>query len=182
MKAKFARLTRSQIALVSLFIAATSAGCRDQAATRAVGAAKPIAAEPPVPPGSPPELGRMSIFERLAREAQTRPVVAPRPEAVAAALSAQGLPLERWKQVLASPIGARFCMSGQTAAGSVVAVCEFGDTAEADAGLAYSHKTFDGLIPNRSLVRRNQTVLTVTRPAGVANREGEKVQQIFAAL
>jgi hypothetical protein len=138
----------------------------------------------PVPAGAPSALGRMSLMDRLVHEARSRPTARPRPEAVAAALAVRGLPLERWKQVLASPIGARFCMAGQTAAGLVVAVCEFGDEAEATAGLSFSHKTFDPIIPNRALVRRGPTVLTITTPAGAASASAQagRVAEIFAAL
>jgi hypothetical protein len=139
---------------------------------------------PPVPAGAPVDLGRRSILDRLTLEAQNRPAAAPKVEAVAQALATRGLPLQRWKQVLASPIGARYCMTGQTAAGTVVAVCEFGSAAEADAGMSYSHKTFDGLIPNRSLVQRGPTVVTITRPASgpTASDEVDNVKQIFARL
>jgi hypothetical protein len=173
-------MSRTQVALLvvsSLFTLAPACGDRG-------GRGSPAPAEPPVPAGAQPAPGRLSIVERLGREAQTRPTAAVRVEAVADALAAHGLPLERWKQVLASPIGARFCMAGQTVAGCVVAVCEFGDEAEANAGLDYSHKTFDRLIPSRSLLRRGQTVLTVTRPAGapVPAGQADYVAQIFSAL
>jgi hypothetical protein len=170
--------------VVSSLSTFSSCGDRGSPAAHVPAPAAPTAAVPPVPAGTAPGQGRRSIIERLTQEAQNRPAVSPRPEAVAQALAAQGLPLERWKQVLGSPIGARFCMAGQTASGNVVAVCEFGNIAEAAAGVSYSHKTFDALIPNRSLVQRGQTVLTVTRPAGapVAANDSDRVQQIFAAL
>jgi hypothetical protein len=173
-------MPRTQVALFvvsSLFTLVLSCGDRG-------GRASPASADPPVPAGTQPASGRLSIVDRLGREAQTRPTAPVRAEAVADALAARGLPLERWKQVLASPIGARFCMAGQTAAGCVVAVCEFGNEAEANAGLDYSHQTFDRLIPNRSLLRRGQTVLTVTRPPGapVPAGQADHVAQIFSAL
>lgn len=143
----------------------------------------PASATPPTPRGSPADLGRRSILERLTHEAQHRPDAAPKVEAVAQALATAGMPLERWKQVLASPIGARFCMNGQTTQGTVVAVCEFGSAAEASAGVSYSHKTFDALIPNRSLIQRGSTVVTITRPAvPTAIREVDHVSEIFARL
>lgn len=172
-------MARFQIALVLALASALApaTGCTERrSASRVTDQAAPV------PAGAPPAAGRMSLLERLGYEAQTRPPARPRPEAVAAALAAGGLPLERWKQVLASPIGARFCMAGQTAAGSVVAVCEFGNEAEAAAGQAYSHKTFDPLIPNRALVRRGQTLLTITRPSAAGFAEADHVAEIFAAL
>jgi hypothetical protein len=143
---------------------------------------------PPVPAGAAADLGRRSTLDRLTLEAQNRPAAAPKVEVVAQALAAEGMPLQRWKQVLASPIGARFCMTGQTGAGTVVAVCEFGSAAEASAGVSYSHKTFDALIPNRSLIQRGPTVVTITRPASTtagmptASHEVDHVSQIFARL
>jgi hypothetical protein len=138
---------------------------------------------PPVPAGGPADLRRRSILDRLTLEAQSRPAAAPKVEVVEQALAAAGVPLQRWKQVLASPIGARFCMTGQTATGTVVAVCEFGSAAEASAGISYSHKTFDALIPNRSLIQRGPTVVTITRPASPSDSdEVDHVAQIFARL
>ena len=65
-------------------------------------------------------------------------------------------------QVLARTIGARYCAATSTPAGLAVAVCEFGDDAEAERGLAYSRRTFDHLVPARTLLRNHATVLTLS--------------------
>jgi hypothetical protein len=177
---------------LALFLISSLSTFASACADRAPAPVAAPAASPPLAAGTPANFARASIMERLTREAQSRPATAPRAEAVEQALAAAGLPLSRWKQVLGSPIGARFCMAGQTVAGSVVAVCEFGSPAEASAGVAYSHRTFDALIPNRSLVQRGQTVLTVTRStepnksdgkgAPMKSDDADHVAQIFAAL
>jgi hypothetical protein len=145
-------------------------------------------ATPPAAPAPPPVAAdpgpRLSLIERLGHEAGTRPAAQPPVEAVAAALNGKGVPLERWKQVLASPIGARFCMAGQTAHGNVVAVCEFADDQQAERGITYSKQTFDRLIPNRTLLRRASTVLTLTQPdqAPASIDEARAIGAIFATL
>jgi hypothetical protein len=62
-------------------------------------------------------------FERLAAEQAARfPRHRPARRDRAGALAARGLVVERWKQVLASPVGARYCMAGSTQLGVGVAV------------------------------------------------------------
>jgi hypothetical protein len=152
-------------------LALALAACERRPAAPAVGLSAPA----PTPEAGP----RLSLLERLELERTSRPAAHPPVEAVAAALVGKGLPLERWKQVLASPIGARFCMAGQTAQGNVVSVCEYGDEQQAARGLTYSKETFDRLIPNRTLVRRAATLLTVTRP-DPALRSIDEVRAITA--
>jgi hypothetical protein len=126
----------------------------------------------------------LSIAERLQREAASRPGAVPAVESVAAALAARGMPLVGWKQVLASPLGARFCMAGQTGQGNAVAICEFANADQAVQGLAYSHATFDRLIPNRTLTRREKTLLTVARAGSDRAQidQANTATAIFAAL
>lgn len=143
----------------------------------------------PAPKVDPSQL-RLSIMERLQHEATTRTPARPNAEAVAAALASRGMPLQGWKQVLASPLGARFCMAGQTAQGNAVAVCEFATAAQAESGLRYSHATFDPVIPNRRLIRREKTVLTISPAGGRTGNRGDTgdndevkaASAIFAAL
>ena len=160
--------------LVALLVSSLALAACD----RRLSAPPPVAA--PVAPAPGP---RLSLSERLDEERITRPAAHPPVEAVAAALAGKGVPLERWKQVLGSPIGARYCMAGQTGQGNVVAVCEFADDAQAERGIAYSRQTFDRLIPNRTLLRRAATVMTVTRPdASAGSDEARTISAIFAAL
>ena len=145
--------------VIALSVALFAAGCSGRGAP-------PVIPEtaPPVAPAVDPQMARLPLGERLAHEAATRPAARLRAEEVAAALAARGMALRGWKQVLASPLGARFCMAGQTPGGAVVAICEFADGDQAARGTAYSHATFDRLIPRRTLTRRGATLLTVARP------------------
>jgi hypothetical protein len=150
----------------------------------ALGCAERTQAPPAVPPPPAPEVARLPLGERLAREAASRSAAGLRAERVQQALAGQGIALARWKQVLASPVGARFCMAGLTGTGLAVAVCEYADSAQATRGQAISHARFDRLIPDRALIRNGATLLTLTRPSpGPAFRaETERVSEIFAAL
>jgi hypothetical protein len=139
----------------------------------------PVPASVAKPPAEAPNLGGL-----LARERAGRPAVAPAVEQVAAALERAGLGLSPMKQVLARTVGARYCAAGTTAAGLAVAVCEFGNEADADRGLALSHRTFDALIPGRTLARNRATLLTLTPPAASADghAQAERVATTFATL
>ena len=66
--------------------------------------------------------------------------------------------------MLASPVGARFCMAGSTELGVGVAVCEYDRPEAARAGRERSRAVFDRLIPDRELLVRGTTLLTLTRP------------------
>jgi hypothetical protein len=140
------------------------------------------------PPASVPtpaaDTERLTLAERLMREAGSRPAGALRAEEVATALERAGLALRPMKQVLARTVGARFCMSTQTGAGLGVAVCEFADDADAARGLDYSRRTFDHLIPNRRLARNHRTVLTLTRaqPTPALDDQAARAVQAFASL
>ena len=134
-----------------------------------------------------PATALLTLGERLTREAAARPARAPDVEAVTAALGRSGLSLGPVMQVLARTVGARYCASTATAAGLGVAVCEYGDDAEAERGLVYSRRAFDRLIPGRTLLRNRATVITLTgddgRGAGPAlAAERAAAARIFAAL
>jgi hypothetical protein len=137
--------------------------------------APPAPATPSVPDPDP-DLARLPIPARLAREAQRRPAGTPRVEEVMAALGQGGVPVERVRQVLASTIGASFCAAGSTAAGTTVAVCEFPSEEVARRGMSTSHQLFDRLIPGRTLVLNRKTLLTV------AGAEAQAARSLFAHL
>jgi len=162
-----------KIILVSVFALFAAASC-----------SRPEA--PPAPPVPAPAAGgeRLTLVERLTREAESRPAGALRAEDVASAFQRAGIDLPPMKQVLARTVGARFCMSSLTAAGLGVAVCEFTDDGEAARGLDYSRRTFDRLIPDRRLVRNHRTVLTLTRSraASVLDDQAVRAEQAFASL
>jgi hypothetical protein len=135
---------------------------------------------PEPPPALDEEVARLPLPARLAREAQSRPAGTPRAEEVMAALGRGGLSLERPQQVLGSTIGAAFCASAATIRGTAVAVCEFTSEEIARRGLAYSRRTFDRLIPGRSLAVNRKTLLTVTRAE--ADDEVQTALAVFARL
>jgi len=128
--------------------------------------------------------GPLTLQDRLAREAASRPSGAISAEAVAAALSDAGVPVGALKQVLARPVGARYCALARTAAGLVVSVCEFEDDAGAARGVDLSRRTFDRLIPGRRLTHRRGTLLTLTVGAPDTRRAAEaaRAETAFAAL
>ena len=143
-------------------------------------ASQPAAAEP-----APAAVeGPLTLNERLAREAASRPSGALPAETVAAKLSAAGVPIGALKQVLARPLGARYCALGRTASGLVVSLCEFDDDAQAARGVDLSCKTFDRLIPGRRLAHRRGTLLTLTLGAPDPTRlaEGARAEAVFATL
>jgi hypothetical protein len=129
-------------------------------------------------PSTPPAPSHLSLVERLAREAAGRPGARVSAERVHDAI---GAPIERWKQVLASPVQARFCMAGQTPGGVGVAVCEYESAAAAARGLSYSRATFDRLVPGRQLSLNGQTLLTLTAPPSLAG-ETQRLAAAFTAL
>jgi hypothetical protein len=137
------------------------------------------------PTPTPSPTSTLSLYERLAAEQSSRsPTTAPRAETVHAALTARGLVVERWKQVLASPVGARYCMAGSTDLGVGVAVCEFDRPDAARAGRDRSRAVFDRLIPGRELLVHGTTLLTLTRPGAdtPADSQARRLAQAFIAL
>jgi hypothetical protein len=169
---------RTPVLVLSLLCLAPSLGC----GARKEAPPPPAATPPPAAPAPDPALARLSLMERLQRESAARPAGTPRPEDVQAALGSHGITLERWKQVLATPVGARFCMAGETPHGLGVAVCEYGSEAEAARGLGYSRATFDRLIPNRRLSVNRKTLLTLTPATPAVGEEATRVATAFAAL
>jgi hypothetical protein len=133
--------------------------------------------EPPV--ALDPDLARLPLPARLAREAQSRPGGTPRSEEVLAALTRNGLAALRVQQVLGSTIGASFCVSGATARGTGLAVCEFASEEIARQGLSYSRQAFDRLVPGRTLALNRKTLLTVTR---ANDAEAQTALSVFARL
>ena len=128
--------------------------------------------------------GPLSLNERLAREAAGRPSGVISAETVAATLSAAGVPVGALKQVLARPLGARYCALARTASGLVVSVCEFDDDAQAARGVDLSRKTFDRLIPGRRLTHKRGTLMTLTMGTPDPKRAAEaaRAESVFAAL
>src|SRR5262245_6080719 len=68
---------------------------------------------------------RLPLFERLQREARSRPGGTPRFEDFDGALATAGVTLIGRKQVLAETVGAAYCAAARTTSGLGLAVCEF---------------------------------------------------------
>ena len=139
------------------------------------------------PDDSSPTAARGNLAQRLAAEAAERPAASaagPRVEDVATALRRAGVAVTPPSQVLARTIGARYCAATSTPTGLALAVCEFADEAGAERGLAYSHRTFDRLVPGRTLLRNRSTVLTLSGGGtdGALAADTTRVSSLFAAL
>lgn len=192
MNARFRSFVLALVLPLLSALAAMSPACSPPKGDRAPDGLGPSPGQtsPPAPlaspsPGAPDEGERLTLQERLAREAASRPAGGLRAEAVAAAFARDGIALSPWQQVLARTVGARFCLAAHSAAGLGVSVCEFRDPADAARGLAGSHATFDRLIPNRRLESNRGTVLTLTRaPAAppALDREAARAARLFASL
>lgn len=151
------------------------AACGGDAHAAAPKRAEPVQAQPAAV--------RLSLAERLAREAAARPQRAVRMEQLTSALAERGVVVSRRRQVLASTLAASYCETALTARGLTLALCEFTDADAAERGLARSLTTFEALIPGRALDTRFNALLTVTKPADdEAARERELVRATFAVL
>jgi hypothetical protein len=178
--------TRPGPVLLALALA-LAAACGRTAAPPAAASTAPTASTASTASSAaatPPPAERLTLIERLTREATQRPAARPRVEEVLAALGTRGIATAGWKQVLASPVGARYCMAGQTAGGVGLAVCEYESPAAAAAGRDRSHALFDRLIPNRLLTVNRTTLLTLTRPTAepALASEAERVRTLFTSL
>ncbi|MET0343566.1 MAG: hypothetical protein ABW252_21320 [Polyangiales bacterium] len=130
-----------------------------------------------------PALMQLPLGERLAREAEARPARAVRAAQMIEALRARGVQAGAQKQVLASPVAAAYCEVTRSPAGLGLSVCEYPDAASLDRGVARSHALFDRLLPGRTLLARENTLLTITRAESEpAARELALARAAFAAL
>jgi hypothetical protein len=170
------------VALASILTA--SCQTRPTPPASASASASPASSRPPPPAAGAAVEEPISLQERLAREAVTRPSGVISTETVAARLSAAGVPIGALKQVLARPLGARYCALARTASGLVVSVCEFEDDVQAARGVDLSRRTFDRLIPGRRLTHKRGTLLTLTLGPSDSRRAAEaaRAEAVFAAL
>ena len=153
-------------------IAALLGGCRDRPAPAAP-AAPPVAA-PPIEQGLLAELGR---------EAGQRPAETPTVEQVLSSLERAGIAIARRQQVLATPIGARYCVAAVSAGGLNMSICEFEGPAAAEAGRTRSQQAFK-TIARRTLLLRGKTLLTliVNVDTPLIRAQAERAQGVFTAL
>lgn len=159
----------------------------------AVGCKRKFDAPPEVaPPAStarPPEgVGldgvNMPVSQLLGTERESRPTGTPKTEQVFAAFQQAGLTLTNKTQVLGRTIGARFCENAHTPSGVVFSVCEFNDAATASRGRDYSLRTFGKALPDRDLLIKDKTLLTITRGKSDDGTKAESVKasHIFQGL
>jgi hypothetical protein len=124
------------------------------------------------------------LLGELAHEAAARPGAKPTVEEVLAALEAEGIAILREQQVLATPIGASYCVAAVSKVGLNLSICEFASAAAAKAGRERSLKLFKA-IQRRTLLVADRTMLTLVVgrevPAIVAQRDAaEKRMQRLA--
>jgi hypothetical protein len=155
-------------ALVVALVAAL--GCRD--------ATPPRAPELTTPAVEPPAGAARSLERRLAEERAARPAGAVGIEALASALAARGVEVVRARQVLAAPVGARYCAAAATRGGLGLALCEFDSQAAAEEGLRRSRARFDRSMPGRRLAAAGGSLLTIASDGPEAQLAAES----FAAL
>ncbi len=154
--------------------------CRDGATTapQATPPVRPLPAAPAAQPRS-----HLSLAERLAREASSRPDGAIRVEDLTAALARRGVETVRTRQVSAAPVGAAYCATALTRHGLGLAVCEFDTARAAEEGRARSRQLFDRLMPDRTLLVSGSSLLTITRHDDpVLATEAGLATESFAAL
>lgn len=134
-----------------------------------------------VAPALAEERDPLPLGERLMHEANDYPEARAAIEASLARLQDHGIALTRTRQALARPLAARYCATALTAEGLGLSLCAFADREAAEAGRARSHRSFDALIPGRSLYVQESSLLTVTQPQSDAARdEAERIRAAFA--
>lgn len=145
---------------------------------------RPTTARGAAPRAAPAVSASRSISEQLAAEAASRPSGTVTVEEVVAALQAFGDPVLDQRQVLATPVDARYCALLDTRSGLVLSVCEFESPPAAQSGLDVSRSRFDRLIPGRRFALNGSTLLTVTPGEGgeTASDPSGSTRQLFAAL
>jgi hypothetical protein len=134
----------------------------------------------PQPPAPLPE--NVSLTDRLAREASSRPAGAVRSEALVEALKARGIAVTRTRQVLGKTLDARYCAIAVTAAGLVASVCEFDSEAAARAAVKDSEQRFGKPMPDRRFVTNGKSLLTIANLRDTVESEATTVAATFAAL
>jgi hypothetical protein len=127
------------------------------------------------------------LLEQLDKEAKDRPTGTPAAEQVLDALDAQGMHVDRRKQVVALTVKASYCLGaflghGPDAAG--VAVCEYPDEAAAAAGREHALATFKAA-GTRVIFVNKKTTLTLSMRGGDAGPDdalATRVKETFEKL
>jgi hypothetical protein len=136
----------------------------------------------PAPTSPAPLPEALSLGDRLAREASSRPAGAVRSEALVAALEAKGIAVARTRQVLGKTLNARYCAIAVTGAGLVASVCEFDSEAAARTAAKDSEERFGEAMPNRRFVTNGKSLLTVANLRDAVDDEARAIAAAFTAL
>jgi hypothetical protein len=136
----------------------------------------------PAPPSPAPLPENLSLQERLAREASSRPDGAVRTEELVAALKAKGVAVARTRQVLGKTLNARYCAIAVTDAGVVASVCEFDTPSDALEAAKDSELRFGKPMPNRRFVTNGKSLLTIANLRDAVESEARAIAATFAAL
>ncbi len=125
----------------------------------------------------------VSLFGRLAKEAETKDQAEPSTSKVLAALSTAGLPIASQHQQSAASLGARFCIGLSTAEHVTLAICEFGNPQSAMAGAETSRKALQQ-IAGRTVDVRGSTILSVidSQASAASGLVAQKARAAFNAL
>ncbi len=162
-----------------LALLACVAGCRGDGAPRPrIDRVRTAEAAAPPPPAASPA----TLAERLGAELAARPRGALTLDGLVAQIGHRGLVLARTRQVLAAPIGARYCAAALTAEGLGLSVCEFDSADAALAARAFSKTQFDALVPDRRLYVNGQSLLTLAQVRPELEAESQTIAATFAAM
>jgi hypothetical protein len=145
---------------------------------------KPKPAAPPPEPAPAPPQSRVDtgLLGELAREAAQRPKIEPTIETVLATFEIAGVHIARKQQVLATPIGARYCVASASKGGLNLSLCEYATAEAAKAGRDKSLQVFKAL-KGRTLLVQNATLLTILAPSVPAvEKERDLAEKAFRAL
>lgn len=122
----------------------------------------------------------LPLAQRLMLEASEHPEARQNVDRFLKSLQDAGIKMTRTHQALARPLSARYCATALTAAGLGLSMCAFADESAAQQGRALSQRSFDALIPGRTLLVDKANLLTITDPPSEEARgEAERIRARF---
>lgn len=133
----------------------------------------------PKPPAEVPEA--LSLGDRLAREAASRPAGAVRSEDLLEAIKAKGITVTRSRQVLGQTLNASYCAMAVLEDGLVASVCEYESPAAATAAMKHSEQRFHK-VPNRRLLINGKSLLTIANVRDAVENQANTVAAVFSEL
>lgn len=147
---------------------------------------KEVAAPTPAPQGASivePPSATLSLFERLAKEGETRDKADPPTSKVIAAFTAAGLTLADQRQQSAASLGASFCVMLSSAEHVTLSICEFPDPQSAKVGAATSRKALQQIAGRTVDVKRSTILAVIDSQADAASAlVTQKARAAFDAL